>query len=113
VTTKKIGDEAERAAAIHLEGLGYEIIDRNWKTKWCEIDIIAQKDKVIYFVEVKYRRTDGQGGGIAAITPKKLDRMKFATRLWMQRYGQNDARLSVIEVSGARFTVTQFLEQVD
>lgn len=112
VTSKSLGDRAEEAAVSYLEELGFTVIERNWKTKWCEIDIVAQKQEVIYFVEVKYRKTDHQGGGIAAITSKKLDQMNFAARLWMQRAGQSDARLSAIEVSGSDFGVTQFLEQV-
>jgi ribonuclease HII len=112
MTSKSLGDKAEGAAAVYLEEHGFRVVERNWKTKWCEIDIVAKKQEVLYFVEVKYRKTDHQGGGIAAITPKKLDQMTFAARLWMQRAGQSDARLSAIEVSGSDFSVTQFLEQV-
>ncbi|MCL2869657.1 ribonuclease HII, partial [Candidatus Saccharibacteria bacterium] len=42
-TTKNIGDKAENQAAVYLEHLGHMIIERNWKTKFCEIDIISQK----------------------------------------------------------------------
>jgi len=109
---RAIGDRAESAAAQYLQSLRYEIIDRNWKTKWCEIDIIARKNAVLYFVEVKYRRSARQGGGIAAVTPVKLRQMKFAAELWLQKFGTADARLSVIEVSGDDFDVTHFIESV-
>ena len=49
---------------------------------------------------------------MAVITPKKLKQMSKAARIWMQRHGEVDARLSVIEVSGEDYQVTQFLEQV-
>lgn len=113
VTTKTIGDEAEEVAARYLQEQGYEVVDRNWKTKWCEIDIIASRGEVVYFVEVKYRKSNQQGGGMAAITSKKLQQMTLAAKMWMQRHGERDARLSVVEVSGKEFTVTQFLEQVE
>jgi Holliday junction resolvase-like predicted endonuclease len=48
---------------------------------------VASKDKIIYFVEVKYRSSDSQGGGLEYITPKKLNQIKFAAQIWNQ---QND-----------------------
>lgn len=111
-STRAIGDQGEEAAALYLQRHGFYIIDRNWKTKWCEVDIIAKKADRIYFVEVKYRKKVDQGGGIAAITPKKLKQMKFAAELWLQKYGTYDAALSVVEVAGESYNVTQFLEQV-
>lgn len=51
--TKELGFLAENIAARHLESQGYEVIDRNYRKPWGEIDVIAQKDDVICFVEVK------------------------------------------------------------
>ena len=109
-TTRRIGDRAEDAATNYLQRHDYEIIDRNWKTKWCEVDIIATRKDIVYFVEVKYRRGYRQGGGIAAITPRKLRQMGFAAKLWLHTNGEHDARLSVIEVTGETFEVTEFIE---
>ena len=106
------GARGEDAAARYLESVGYKLLARNWKTKACEIDVVAVKNEIVHFVEVKYRRHEDQGGGIAAITPLKLRHMNRAAKLWMQRHGEVDARLSVIEVSGSDYTVTRFLEQV-
>lgn len=106
------GTVAESVAADYLLYRGFTIIERNWKTKICEIDIVAKKGRAIYFVEVKYRRTPAQGGGIAAITKNKLHHMERAAKAWMQKYGEHEARLSVIEVSGDTYEITQFLEQV-
>jgi len=72
MTTKSIGDDAENIAEKHLKSLGHEILDRNWKTKFCEIDIVSKSGDVVFFTEVKYRKKADQGGGLAAITPKKL-----------------------------------------
>lgn len=107
-----IGNRAEDEAANYLQHQGYEVVDRNWKTKWCEIDIIAMKRQVMYFVEVKYRKSSRQGGGIAAITPRKLNQMQFAAKLWLHQHGEIDARLSVVEVTGESFEVTQLIESV-
>jgi ribonuclease HII len=109
VTSGEIG---ETAAARYLTAHGYRVLERNWRIKAGEVDIIAEKDNVIHFVEVKYRKNDDQGGGMAAITPTKLKHMERAARLWMQRNGDVDSRLSVVEVTGPRYEITQFLEQV-
>lgn len=106
------GAAGEDAASNYLQKTGYEVLERNWRVKAGEIDIIAEKNKIIYFVEVKYRKNHSQGGGMAAITPTKLKHMERAARLWMQRNGDRDSRLSVIEVTGLKYEITQFLEQV-
>jgi len=48
-----IGDEGENQASKYLQKLGYQVIERNYLRKWGEIDIIAKKHNVLYFVEVK------------------------------------------------------------
>ena len=107
-----VGQKAESVAADYLLQNGFKIEMRNFRTKLCEIDIVASKQKIIYFVEVKYRRSLRQGGGVAAITPRKLKSMEFAAKIWFQRYGLTDAKLSFIEVRGDNFSVSQFIDQV-
>ena len=53
MNTKSIGNEGEYRAAKYLESKGFEIIERNWRTKLGEIDIIAVKNDILVFVEVK------------------------------------------------------------
>lgn len=53
MNTKKIGDDGENRAAQYLEDKGYEIVERNWRTKSGEIDIICTIAETIVFVEVK------------------------------------------------------------
>lgn len=96
------GQLAEARVAKHLGMLGYKIIDRNWKTPRCEIDIIATRDKVIYFIEVKYRQGAAQGTGFDYITNSKLAQMEFSARLWVsQNDWSGDYRLMAAEVSGS------------
>lgn len=111
-TTRGLGNISESAAADYLAGQGYEVLERNWKTRVCEIDIVAEKQGMIYFVEVKHRRTDHQGGGLAAITPRKLNQMKFAAKVYAHFFGQNetDLRLAVITTTGDTPQVADFLE---
>lgn len=106
------GHAAEEAVATHLASIGYKIIDRNWKTKGCEIDIIAEKNKTIHFVEVKYRTNKEQGTGFDYITASKQRQMSYAADLWVAKNLWNDEYvLSAAEVSGSTFEI-EFLEQI-
>jgi len=99
--TKQIGDYGEDIACDFLKkSYGYQIIDRNWKNKYCEIDIIAEKNKVIYFVEVKYRKTAEYGDGFEAIHHNKLNKLKFAAENWVYTNGwEHDYQILIASVS--------------
>lgn len=92
VTTRQIGDRGEQAAADWLVADGHEIIVRNWRTRYCEIDIISMKDDVLYFTEVKYRKNNDFGDGMVAITAKKQRQMRFAAELFMTKHPQHEGR---------------------
>jgi putative endonuclease len=104
------GIKAEAQAAKYLQDLGYKIIEQNWKTVWCEIDIIARKDDTMYFVEVKFRMYDTSGNGLEYITPKKLKQMSRAAEGWVQiKSWMGNYQLAAIEVSGENFEITNYL----
>jgi len=103
------GRAAEDAAAEYLKKHGYMILDLNWRTRYCEIDIVAQQKKTIYFVEVKYRENDAHGSGLEYITEKKLQQMRFAAEMWVQENDwRGDYDIVAIEVSGPGYDVTSF-----
>lgn len=106
------GNQAEEVAAQYLAQLGYEILSRNWRTRVCEIDIVAKLHSVIHFVEVKYRRNDHHGSGFDYITPSKLKQMKFAAECWVEENNyKGDYELSAIEVT-AGFEVSDFIAEL-
>lgn len=111
-TTKQIGDAAESKVANYLIRSGHEIVERNWKTKFCEIDIVSKCGDTVYFTEVKYRRKPDQGGGLAAITTKKQQQMTFAAEYYAVKYNLKsmDLRLAAASVSGQPPAVEMFLE---
>jgi len=99
-TTTAAGRAAEVAAANYLEQQGYKILQQNWRTRWCEIDLVAANGKIIYFVEVKYRSSSAYGTGLEYITPKKLNQMRFAADFWLAKYNWcGDGMLLGIEVA--------------
>lgn len=102
-TTREVGNSSETAAANYLVRHGHEIITRNWKTKYCEIDIISQKNNTRYFTEVKHRKNAKAGDGLAAITKKKQHQMAFAAKLYAHTElhdASMDLRLLVIATTG-------------
>lgn len=111
VSTTTVGSMAEEKVANYLQGNGHEIIGRNWKTKYCEIDIISSKGRTVYFTEVKYRKKSDRGDGLVAITPKKQKQMTFAAKVYIQakRMHDLDVQLAVASVSGDTMVVEEWL----
>lgn len=98
------GPKAEAAVADFLKHSGYKILNRNWKTKVCELDIVAKKKAIVYFIEVKYRQADDQGSGLEHITGHKLNQLRFAARIWNQDHNfEGDYRIVGAEVTGPDF----------
>lgn len=109
-TNYQAGHSAEVSAAEHLKQLGFNIVELNWKTKYCEIDIVAEKDKAIYFVEVKYRKNQNQGFGLDYITPKKLNQMRFAAQMWVSNNRwSGEYQLAAVAIDGDEIT---FLDEL-
>lgn len=113
MTNFAIGRAAESAAAEYLQKQGWDILAQNWRRRRCEIDIVAQKRKVVYFVEVKYRRGSEQGSGLEYITPAKLKQMRFAAAMWVaENNWPGDYQLAAVEVAADDFTVSEFIESL-
>lgn len=112
VSTKSIGDRAEGVVADELVARGHVIVARNWRTRFCEIDIVSRRDSTFYFTEVKYRKNANQGGGLAAITDKKLRQMRFATEFFALKNNLSDANMSlaVADVAGEDFRMLDWFE---
>ncbi len=109
-STRAIGDTSETAAARYLEKSGHAILDRNWRTRWCEIDIVSERDNTLYFTEVKHRRSDQSGGGFDAITTTKRRQMTFAAELYAMNHPGYDLRLAVIATDGDTPRLVDYLE---
>jgi len=110
MTTFVSGRQAEAAAAAYLKNRGFKILDQNWRTRWCEIDIVAQKKNVVYFAEVKYRKSDAFGGGLDYITPKKLEQMTFAAEMWVSQHGwSGDYRLLAVSINGDQIDLIEIV----
>lgn len=86
----QLGLTAEGLVGDVLTGQGYRILDRNWRRPWGELDVVASKDSVIHFVEVKAsrQRVDGFAPELRADW-RKMAKVRRTARTWLtaHRYG--------------------------
>jgi putative endonuclease len=94
-----LGEGGENAAARYLRGLGYRIIERNFRCEVGEVDIIARQGKTLVFVEVKTREEDDPAPE-DQVSLEKQHRCTKAARSYLSRYGspQPPARFDVVGI---------------
>lgn len=100
VTGNKVtGNKGERLAAEHLMMKGYEILGRNYRSKWGEIDIIAKINNIVVFVEVKTKTTDKYGEPWEMVNAWKIEQVKKMGEVWQREYGwEGRVRVDVVGV---------------
>jgi putative endonuclease len=79
------GRRSENLAATYLAKKGYRILVRNWTCHWGELDLVCLKDKVLVFVEVKYRSTKNYGFPQEAITRQKIIKLKRTAQIYLSQ----------------------------
>ena len=95
------GEDAERKACRILRQEGYAIVERNWRGRFGEIDIIARDGDVLVFVEVKFRQGSAFGGPEAAVDPWKQKRIIATAREFLARTDcQLASRFDVVALCG-------------
>jgi putative endonuclease len=97
---QQYGQNRERLAENHLRRRGYKILERNYRTPFGEIDLVARHQKAIVFVEVKARRSRRFGLPQEAVTPTKQRKLSMAALAYLKHYGtvDTDARFDVVTV---------------
>ena len=102
-TRAAIGALGEQLAIEHLTSLGLTVMERNWRCRYGELDVIAadRGTRTAIFVEVKTRTSDRFGGVEQAVTPEKVRRLRRLAGLWLA--GQENSWAAVrIDVIGVR-----------
>lgn len=94
------GNKGESIAEAYLSEKGYEILARNYRFKRAEIDIIASKENVLVFVEVKTRRSTRFGFPEESVTERKSRKVISAAENYIEETGwKKDIRFDVISVN--------------
>lgn len=95
------GRFGEDVAVRYLSGIGFTVIDRNWRSSSGELDVIALDGGVLVICEVKTRTTEAFGGPLAAVTPTKLARIRRLAGEWIAEHplAVDGMRIDVIGVT--------------
>lgn len=111
LSRQELGALGEQIAVEHLECLGWRILQRNWRCRYGELDLIGADGRTVVFVEVKTRTGDGFGGLEHAVTPQKIRRIRRLAGLWLagQDAGWPDLRIDVVGVRVGRRRVPEVM----
>ncbi|MGA1861650.1 YraN family protein [Deferribacter thermophilus] len=101
-----LGKFGENKAAKYLEKQGYQILEKNFKSKYGEIDIIAQKDNQIIFIEVKTRNNKKFGAGFEAVDNRKIEKIIKTANFFITKNNFLDKliRFDVISIDKEKIT---------
>jgi putative endonuclease len=95
-----IGRLGETLAGAFLKNKGYIILEKNWRTPYGEIDLVARYNEAIVFVEVKTRSSRSLGPPEISITPRKAEHMHHAAEYYIQQHPemQTDWRIDLVTI---------------
>jgi putative endonuclease len=99
-TTTELGVHGERIAAAYLTRAGLRVLDRNWRCREGELDIVAREGPALVFCEVKTRRGTGYGHPVEAVTAAKQRRLRLLAHRWLAAHDEHapDLRFDVVGV---------------
>ncbi|WP_443208584.1 YraN family protein [Rhodococcus rhodochrous] len=101
---RDLGALGEDLAADYLESTGMVVLARNWRSRYGELDLIAQDGAAVVFVEVKTRTGTGYGTPAEAVTPAKAERIRRLAGQWLSEQTRrwSHIRVAVVTVLLAR-----------
>lgn len=98
-TKKEVGDFGERCAVKYLQNKGYTVVERNYRTKHGEVDIIAEDEKYIAFVEVKTRKINSLVRPILAVNREKQRKLITTAFFYLREHKiTKQPRFDIVEV---------------
>jgi len=99
--TRMLGQAGEDEALAYLQKKGLVLIERNFRCKGGEIDLVMQDNNTLVFVEVRKRANHRHGGAAASVTTAKQKRLIIAAHIFLQRYKMPPAcRFDVVAIDG-------------
>ena len=95
-----LGEWGEALAESKLRALGMQILDRRWRTREGELDLVARDGRTIVFVEVKTRRSTAFGAPAESVTARKQQRIHQLAAAWLAAHNEHarDIRFDVVSV---------------
>ena len=87
LNNRETGQRGEALALRYLVREGYEVLERNYRTRYGEIDLVVRRGTTLDFVEVKARRGTGFGEPLEAVTPRKQERVRLMAEQYLAEKG--------------------------
>jgi len=84
VTKREVGKRGEDLAADWYRARGYEVLDRNWRCRQGELDLVLRNGRQVVFCEVKHRTGLGFGRPAEAVTREKRQRIRYLASRWLE-----------------------------
>ena len=81
---RALGAGGEDAVAAWYESNGYEVVERNWRCRAGELDLILRRGRTFVFCEVKTRTSDAFGAPVEAVTRNKQVRLRHLAARWLE-----------------------------
>ena len=109
LASRSRGRWGEARAAAHFRSLGFEVVDRNWRSSTGEIDLVVRRTGLYVFSEVKTRRTDHFGAAALAVGGAKQKRIRRLALEWLRANDLHAAeiRFDVVAITGVRVDVIE------
>ena len=110
---RALGADGERLAAQWYEDHGYEVLERNWRRREGEVDLIVRLGKTVAFCEVKTRTTDRFGSGAESVLEAKQRRIRRLAARWLSELtpasgrARVDVRFDVVSITAGRIEVIE------
>lgn len=107
---RRLGAKKEEEACLFLQEKGYEIIDKNFYSRYGELDLVCKKKEYLVFVEVKYRREDAFGYPSEAVTRKKQRAMYRTAEYYLyknQIKADTPCRFDVVSILGNEISLIE------
>lgn len=106
---RALGAAGEARAAAWYRSRGYEVLNRNWRCREGELDLVVSRGGVVVFVEVKTRRSDRYGSPAEAVTPAKQRRIRGLALRYLAETGRRPRRVrfDVVAILDGRLRVIE------
>lgn len=83
MNTRRTGDRGETIAFRYLSDTGYELVQRNYRTRYGEIDLVMREGEMLVFVEVKLRSGTDYGDPLESVTPRKQEQVRAVAEQYL------------------------------
>lgn len=106
----KRGNAAEQIAAVFLQQKGLKLLEKNFRCKYGEIDLIMQDGKTLVFIEVRLRSNNHFGGAAESITPTKQNKLSRTAEFYLQNHDNQPCRFDAILMQTPNINAVEWIK---